>query len=189
MGTRSQILFRAKWKVKNEETGEMEDSYQEAQIYRHSDGYPSGVLPDLMDFYNWNKGRNEQIDYAAANFIFFEKRKREEDWCSVEIKRLHKPHNFMECDNNNCESLKIGYGVEKGDHTIHGDEEWLYRITVEENGFMTGLNDKPQWIVEIADLHDQEVDRWEGEATFDSVKYQYAGTLEELVENKQLQEM
>lgn len=46
------------------------------RIYRHSDGYPdteSGVIPNLKKFLKWNKGKNFNCEYAAANFILWSK--------------------------------------------------------------------------------------------------------------------
>ncbi|MBA7579574.1 hypothetical protein ES708_21445 [subsurface metagenome] len=37
-------------------------------LYRHSNGYPDSVVPDLKEFLRWNGGRNSDIEYAAAAF-------------------------------------------------------------------------------------------------------------------------
>ena len=45
-------------------------------IYRHSDGYPDskhGVVETLKQFLKWNRGRNTDIEYLTANFIFWSK--------------------------------------------------------------------------------------------------------------------
>jgi len=46
-------------------------------LYRHSDGYPEGVIPDLKEFLEWNKEKNFDIEYQAANFIYWSKKKME----------------------------------------------------------------------------------------------------------------
>ena len=38
-------------------------------IYRHSDGYPSGVLGDMEKFLKWNGWRSADLSYTVANFI------------------------------------------------------------------------------------------------------------------------
>lgn len=45
----------------------------EALIYRHCDGYPKGVLPDLIPFLkDFDKNRGiDDIEYAAANLVVY----------------------------------------------------------------------------------------------------------------------
>ena len=78
MSTRCQILFREIHLGKDEETGKERTWNFEAQIYRHSDGYPQGgVLDDLEEFFDWNEDRNDDVSYTAANFIYYMKRDME----------------------------------------------------------------------------------------------------------------
>lgn len=151
VSTRSQILFQEIHLGKDEKTGKEVETKWEAQIYRHSDGYPEGgVLDDLERFFKWNSDRNTDVSYTAANFIYFMKKDMEkyskEDYMTEEGSR----------------HLKIGYGVEKADHHIHGDEEYLYRITVFDDR-------KPDlkfrgWLIEVAEVRGDNT-------TFDNAKY------------------
>ena len=59
MSTRSIIVFK--------------DDYSETHIYVHSDGYPSCRLVQIQEFLEWNKPRNGDVAYSAANFIFWKK--------------------------------------------------------------------------------------------------------------------
>ena len=58
MSTRCQLEFRA--------------GNGRRTVYRHWDGYPSAVVPDLLAFLAWsNRGRD--VEYEAANFLFWTK--------------------------------------------------------------------------------------------------------------------
>ena len=59
MSTRSIIVFKNK--------------YCENYIYVHSDGYPSNRLVQLQEFLIWNKPRNGDVGYSAANFVLWYK--------------------------------------------------------------------------------------------------------------------
>lgn len=37
-------------------------------VYRHSDGYPSAVIEDLLAFLAWSV-RGSDVEYVAANFL------------------------------------------------------------------------------------------------------------------------
>jgi len=81
------------------------------QIYRHSDGYPESVIPDLYDFFQWYYSAPESRqcdypDYVGANFIYYEKKNLEEYGNGEE---------------------KLGYGIEKLGE-LGGDEEYIYEV-------------------------------------------------------------
>ena len=59
MSTRSIIIFK--------------DEYSENYIYVHSDGYPSNRLVELQKFLVWNRPRNGDVGYSAANFVLWYK--------------------------------------------------------------------------------------------------------------------
>jgi len=66
MSTRCQIRF-------------MKKGGTTVQIYRHSDGYPESVIPDLYDFFKWyysepESRQGDYPDYVGANFIYYEKK-------------------------------------------------------------------------------------------------------------------
>ena len=154
MSTRCQILFRSEDGTENGGV-----SYEEAQIYQHSDGYPEGVLPELLEFYKWNVGENFDVPSSAANFIYYEKRKME-SYDSGEGKRF----NFKTPKTDSF--VRMEFGIEKTNHEIHGDEEYLYRITISDNS---------NWVVEIADVEDEDT-------TFDNANYKIKGDLQEVEE-------
>lgn len=147
MSTRSQILFQAIYLKRDEEKGKEVRWKNEAQVYRHSDGYPEGVLDDLVRFYDWNERRSE-VSYTAANFIYFMKKDMEK--ISMKDPMSKEGRNW----------IQTGYGVEKADHHIHGDEEFIYRITLYDQTHP----DFNGWIIEVAPVE-------RGDTTFDTANY------------------
>lgn len=115
MSTRCQIRF--------EEYGQYDDGTKyekKAQIYRHSDGYPSSVMADLKKFYEWYSNpplaREFDPSYMAADFIYYMK---------LDLyKQVRAGDDYLQGYD------KIGYGVESVG-AIHGDEEYLYRIVLD----------------------------------------------------------
>ena len=104
-------------------------------VYRHSDGYPDGVIPDLKKFLKWNGGRNSDIEYQTANFIYWSKRWHEElyfnkDWGGT-IKKI-ADKNLKWSDNNptNVSTLHTGFGICENDG-FHGDIEYFYEVVRE----------------------------------------------------------
>jgi hypothetical protein len=91
-------------------------------LYRNSDGYPSGVLPDIMPFLeHWSTGRGiADVEYCSARLLQY--LCNEYDGYNVEIAKEMKtePHN---------QSLKfggeLGHGICKN---YHWDVEYLYAI-------------------------------------------------------------
>lgn len=126
MSTRCQIDFIKKWKPKGEE--EVHEEIR--RVYRHSDGYLEGVIPDLLEFLWWNEGRNDDPEYAAANFIYWSKNKTMESIRQVAAKQgksEQEAHHKM----NLCS--KLGFGVCNND-CIHGVIEYFYEVICNENG-------------------------------------------------------
>ena len=81
MSTRCQIEFMNisnREEKEGPEKGKLVKVIRRRTIYRHSDGYPEGVIPDLKEFLEWNKERNFDIECQAANFIYWSKKKMEE---------------------------------------------------------------------------------------------------------------
>jgi hypothetical protein len=74
-------------------------------VYRHWDGYPSAVIPDLLAFLAWNGGCAD-TEYAAANFLYWSKR---------------------ELDERSC---RLGFGICANDE-LHGDVEYYYVVRSE----------------------------------------------------------
>lgn len=71
-------------------------------VYRHSDGYPSSVIPDLLAFLQWST-RSGDIEYEAANFLYWSKREL------------------------GPTSEQLGFGVCANDE-LHGDTEYYYVV-------------------------------------------------------------
>lgn len=92
MSTRCQIEFRR---------GEMRRT-----VYRHSDGYPSAVIEDLLAFLQWSV-RGGDVEYEAANFLYSNKREI--------AKRLpgYEQLGFAICSNDE----------------LHGDVEYYYALS------------------------------------------------------------
>ena len=88
------------------------------RIYRHSDGYPSGVVPDLQKFATWltsgPQARSlDDIEYTAANFIY---------WSKKEMEKYGEGY------------VKLGYGVcGIEDKDFHTDIEYYYEVIVNNN--------------------------------------------------------
>jgi hypothetical protein len=115
MSTRCQILFK----------------FEDGQVltYRHSDGYPTGVLPDLVEFLKWNEGRNNQSDYVVPNYFYWSKKHSEEymdyDYKTGKIKRKKTPIHKRKMGGN--EAVLIGYGLDYHGQ-FHGDIEYFYTV-------------------------------------------------------------
>lgn len=88
MSTRCQIEFRA--------------GSERRTVYRHWDGYPEAVLPDLREFLQWSV-RGSDVEYVSANFLFWSKRNLGEG------------------------SEQLGFGICANDE-LHGDIEYFYVV-------------------------------------------------------------
>lgn len=80
MSTRCQIEFMhisTREEKEGPEKGKIVKVIRRRTVYRHSDGYPESVIPDLEEFLEWNRGRNYDLEYQAANFIYWSKKKME----------------------------------------------------------------------------------------------------------------
>jgi hypothetical protein len=71
-------------------------------VYRYWDGYPSAVIPDLLDFLTWST-RGGDVEYEAANFIYWSKRVLDE------------------------RVAQLGFGICANDE-LHGDIEYYYVV-------------------------------------------------------------
>ena len=88
MSTRCQIEFRA--------------GSERRTVYRHWDGYPEAVLPDLREFLQWSV-RGSDVEYVSANFLFWSKRGLDEH------------------------SQQLGFGICANDE-LHGDIAYYYVV-------------------------------------------------------------
>ena len=100
MSTRCQIAF---YQAEPKDLNKFE-----SLIYRHSDGYPTGVLPDILPFLKlWVKNRGiEDIEYCSARL-------------------LQKLCNEYDKGMNEMYEGKTGYGICV---ELHGDIEYLYAV-------------------------------------------------------------
>ena len=109
----------------------VEDKHNRIQLYRHWDGYPSGVLPELEIalLYAWQLPRFEAQDFAAAIVRGW----KQEGGGNIYID-----------------------GSPQGWELIHGDVEWVYLIKPQK--VKTKESRQPFFsgepIVEVYDWHD-----------------------------------
>jgi hypothetical protein len=135
MSTRCKIDFVTTWKFKDENTGKEKTREDRRSVYRHSDGYPDGVIPDLKEFVAWNKGRNNDIEFMSANFLFWSKRKYEDQYLNSKWEKEHYRNgkkikwNDKEVINDTSSILKVGFGV-CDPNCWHGDLEFYYEVNV-----------------------------------------------------------
>jgi len=92
MSTRCQIEFRS---------GDVRRT-----MYRHWDGYPSAVIPDLLAFLAWST-RHGDVEYESANFLYWSKRDMDEP--------------------------QLGFGICANDE-LHGDVEYYYVVAWAKHG-------------------------------------------------------
>lgn len=130
MSTRCQVEFIYQWKDSDNKRHS-----EKRTVYRHSDGYPSAMMQDLLEFLRWNNGRNDQPDYAAANWIYWNKRRDEDCYLNdLHRKRWEKRTHDIKWNDPIVASdpnhvLKIGFGVDVNNQ-YHGDIEYLYKVTM-----------------------------------------------------------
>jgi len=82
-------------------------------IYRHWDGYLSGVLPELEEFLKWNGWRNDDLTYTVANFVSYFKLKSALSYLADDYKVKDKPkslQNMLDKPDFN-DYLHTGYGI------------------------------------------------------------------------------
>jgi len=91
-------------------------------IYRHSDGYPSSIIPDLREFIEW-------VRKQTSNTVRFGSPSQFAGWLIVwgyiehnkwkkELKKTYPDSTMMD--------FKVG-SYEPTD-SLHGDIEWVYKI-------------------------------------------------------------
>ena len=178
MSTRSQLRF-----VRLSQT----DATGDAQVYKHSDGYPSAVihllmeLADLLHATKTLRGPN----YAAAQFLFV-------DTCSVMPLYLPTDDGPKEPRTMDARSARdavdpsrmrdldqplflLGHAVEDPATGIHGDEEFLYEVEVPEGPSA----DPDEWTIRVS-AHCG-FPRWGGPtgAAFERATWQFEGSLPE----------
>lgn len=125
MSTRCQIEFMNISTRKEKEGPEKGTTVKEIErrtVYRHSDGYPKGVIPDLEKFLEWNKGRNDDIECQAANFIYWSKKRQKE-----QLERDLVFANYADFPKTRRQMLLSGFGICNNDE-FHGDIAFYYEV-------------------------------------------------------------
>ena len=116
MSTRCQIEFKQISKYINRKKPIIE----RRTIYRHSDGYPDKVIPDLKDFFRWDNGFD--IEYTPANFIYWNKRR-----C---IELLQEGEDDKTKKETEDRWSKLGFGICENEE-FHGDIVYFYEVVNE----------------------------------------------------------
>ena len=103
----------------------------EPKIYKHSDGYPSGVLPVLIPFIRrFYQERGDDKEYAIAQII--------REFARAEDKRRKERYEQLKDSNNDfdqklAKSYKqpriLGWGAT---NHYHIDVEYIYQVDLEE---------------------------------------------------------
>ena len=177
MSTRSQLRF----------TDEKTDRV--SQVYRHSDGYPEGIIPLLEHLQELlhATGTHRDSGYVAAQFILVDKLRYIERTFGCEdglysdlpdtIEAVLDPESWE--DLNQTPSYLLGHGVEDPSYDIHGDEEYLYVVRLQSAG---PLKDPDDWEINISEHRG--FPRWDGptEDAFELADWQLEGTLADAVE-------
>lgn len=119
MSTRSQIGFYDK-----EPTQKTLKKF-EALIYRHSDGHPSAVLPEIILFLKWwgsERGISD-TEYCSARLLQW-LCNQYDDYSIKFLKKLNPPQHLSN-DLSAGYTGTLGYGICKN---FHGDIEYYYAI-------------------------------------------------------------
>ncbi len=93
--------------------------------YRHSDGYPDGVVPDLLEYLKWMGFRADDLEYCVATWFYFTKRYYEQEF--LKGKRWNSDEVAHDCNS----IVKLGYGV-CADKQLHGDIEYFYEVDLKK---------------------------------------------------------
>lgn len=161
MSTRCQIQFR--------------DKYTTAQVYRHWDGYPEGVIPSLYELRELliKTGTFRGADYAAAQYIFREKVKLALIYADpidpedkiLSVRELMDKRPYMA-------SYLLGHGIENVG-VVHGDEAYIYVVEMGTGALGDESNDF-NWTVRISEHCGFPI-----ENAFEKAVWQFEGTLDD----------
>lgn len=137
MSTRSQIVIKESNTYEDKDG--KEKTYTDAQwFYRHSDGYPSGNMPQLYTFMKWlNEGRiRNNVEHSAGWLILIGAEEygytyvyeTGKDVKTKPKKSVTEPDKSDAMSGWKCGSYEICTCRKK-----HSDVEWLYTIDIKEN--------------------------------------------------------
>jgi len=129
MSTRSQIIIKETWT--DEKT--KKEYQQEQWFYRHSDGYPSGNLPQLYEFMQWiEKGLIRRSVEQSCGWLVLIGAK-EYGYTYDGGKQTPKKTITEPCKEDNMSGWKYGAYEICPCKERHGDIEWLYTINLVDN--------------------------------------------------------
>lgn len=96
------------------------------KIYKHSDGYPNGVLPTLKPFVkNFVAQRGPDIEYCLAQIVRRFAIKEYSDYNGIEPIPAYR---------------YVGWGI---DTELHGDIEYLYVVDLSQGGSIEVISGPP----------------------------------------------
>jgi hypothetical protein len=182
MSTRSQLRFVQR--IDADSAGGPDDDCQRiAQVYRHCDGYPAGVLrvlaqlKQLLDATRTERGPG----YAAAQLLLLDKLGTMELYLDDDPERSIRadvPVDLLDpvnMDHLDQPMFLLGHGVENPADGIHGDEEYLYVV---ELPMRTAFDESGEWTVKVSEHCG--FPRWDGptEEAFERANWQFHGPLE-----------
>ncbi|MCF8481048.1 MAG: hypothetical protein K9H25_11505 [Rhodospirillum sp.] len=115
MATRSHIAFY--------ERPEQPLEQPSILLHRHSDGYPSSVLPDILPFLQWFHAERglDDGEYAAARLLQHLCNRYDEAIAAISFENGRIPEETPFTGT-------LGYGI-CPTNTLHGDIEFLYAVT------------------------------------------------------------
>ena len=136
----------------------------EIMIYKHSDGYPSEVLPTLVDIMKtFIRARGNEPDYALAQimraFARRDEQRRKERLKETKMalkkweddKESPEYNSFKMWEEMYSEQSMTGWGL---DCTAHGDIEYLYQVDLKKGRVI--VNDLWNGDVEYHSLIEEE---------------------------------
>jgi hypothetical protein len=180
MSTRSQLRFVQRVE-QSDETDEAD--HRIAQIYRHSDGYPSSVLQDLAQLKDLLDATRAERgpSYTAAAFVFLDKLSTVSLYLGDDPERTidaTQPADFLEpanMDHLDQPLFLLGHGVEDPADGIHGDEEYLYVIDIPTP---EAFDEPTEWTVKVSEHAG--FPRWDGptDEAFERANWQFEGLLQ-----------
>jgi hypothetical protein len=135
MSTRSQVIIVSGESFSGDEIDEM-------WFYRHSDGYPSGNMPQLYKFMKWREeGRiRDNVEQSCGWLVLIGAEEYDYMWSDSGEKLKKKK--ITEPSHDSFSGWKCGAYEPCPCRTNHGDIEWLYTIDIKENSIIITNFDK-----------------------------------------------
>ncbi len=183
MSTRCQLRFVQRGEQPDTAT---DSADQIAQVYRHSDGYPTGVLRDLAELKQLLDATHAQRGpaYTAAAFVFLDKLSAISLYLDGDPERTvdaAQPADILEPAN--MEHLDqplflLGHGVENPADGIHGDEEYLYVVELPTGN---PVDEPGTWTIKVSGH--TTFPCWDGptDEAFERASWEFDGSLETAV--------